>query len=58
MDIVQKHVLHAIGMKLYGRAPRSFCFDENVQSMIMACLQKLRDGEKLASMYYRVSNNH
>jgi len=56
MDIVQKHALHAVGMKSYGRAPRSFYFGDNEQRMIMDRLRNSRDGKKLAGIYDREKN--
>jgi len=53
MDVVQKHALHAIGMKSYGRAPRSFYFGEKEQGLIMDRLRSSRDGKKIAGLYDR-----
>jgi len=51
MDIVQKHALHAIGLKSFGRAPRSFYFADTDQHDIMGSLRNSRDGRKLAQIF-------
>jgi len=53
MDIVQKHALHAVGLKSYGRNPRSFYFDDAEQGRIMDGLRNSRNGGKIAGIFDR-----